>query len=232
VLFCGLNIGLTIFEHLSLLLSLFFSFSHSLILSFSLSLFLSFSLSLFLSFSLSLFLSFAVLDDTMATIGKRCRYLRELNLQSCAQLTDVACESIGQYCKQLRQLSLEGCGLITDEGAWQCWGCWLFLLFVISLWYSFVKLTAVCSHLLFIFFNFHCPLLTGINDIARSVGGSLTSLNLNKCQFVTDESLTCVGEACQSLKELKLSWMQSITDRGIYTFSSYANVQEMKSLGR
>jgi hypothetical protein len=29
-----------------------------------------------------------------------------------------------------------------------------------------------------------------------------------------------------------LSWMQSITDRGIYTFSSYANVQEMKSLGR
>ena len=170
----------------------------------------------------------------MATIGKRCRYLRELNLQSCAQLTDVACESIGQYCKQLRQLSLEGCGLITDEGAWQCWGCWLFLLFVVaSLCGILLSNLLPCAHIYYsFFFNFHCPLLTGINDIARNVGGSLTSLNLNKCQFVTDESLTCVGEACQSLKELKLSWMQSITDRGIYTFSSYANVQEMKSLGR
>ena len=129
MLFCGLSIGLTIFEHLSLLLSLFFS------------------LSLFLSFSLSLFLSFAVLDDTMATIGKRCRYLRELNLQSCAQLTDVACESIGQYCKQLRQLSLEGCGLITDEGAWQCWGCCCCLLL----------------HLFVVFFcQTYCRVLTSI----------------------------------------------------------------------
>ena len=70
----------------------------------------------------------------------------------------------------------------------------------------------------------------GINDIARNVGTSLTSLNLNKCQFITDESLTCIGEACQILNELKLSWMQSVTDRGIYTFSSYANVNEMKIL--
>ena len=152
-------------------------------------------------------------------------------MQSCAQLTDVACESIGQYCKQLRQLSLEGCGLITDEGAWQCWGCCCCLLlhlFVVFFCQTYCRVLTSIIH----FFYFHCPLLTGINDIARNVGGSLTSLNLNKCQFVTDESLTCVGEACQSLKELKLSWMQSITDRGIYTFSSYANVQEMKSLGR
>ena len=128
MLFCGLSIGLTIFEHLSLFFSL-------------------------LSFSLSLFLSFAVLDDTMATIGKRCRYLRELNLQSCAQLTDVACESIGQYCKQLRQLSLEGCGLITDEGAWQCWGCWLFLLFVVaSLCGILLSNLLPCAHIYYSFF--------------------------------------------------------------------------------
>ncbi len=57
-----------------------------------------------------------VLDHTMSVIGRRCRYLRELDLEGCDLLTDVACESIGEHCKELRRLSIAGCGKITDEG--------------------------------------------------------------------------------------------------------------------
>ena len=60
--------------------------------------------------------SCTVHDSTMALIGKRCRYLRELDLTGCDMLTDVAMESIGDHCKELRRLSLEGCAKVTDEG--------------------------------------------------------------------------------------------------------------------
>jgi hypothetical protein len=127
----------------------------------------------------------SLLDSTISLVGQRCRYLRELDLTGCFELTDAACEDLGKSCKDLQRLSIAGCSKITDEG---------------------------------------------VSDIARSMGGSLTALNLNRCQFICDESLTAVGESCQKLTELHLSWMQQITDRGIYTFASYANVDIFHTL--
>ena len=127
----------------------------------------------------------SILDSTISLVGKRCRYLRELDLTGCSELTDASCEDLGKTCKDLERLSIAGCGKITDEG---------------------------------------------VSDIARSIGGSLTALNLNRCQYVCDDSLTAIGESCQKLSELHLSWMQQITDRGVYTFASYANVEAFHTL--
>jgi hypothetical protein len=96
----------------------------------------------------------SLLDSTISLVGQRCRYLRELDLTGCFELTDAACEDLGKSCKDLQRLSIAGCSKITDEG---------------------------------------------VSDIARSMGGSLTALNLNRCQFICDESLTAVGESCQKL---------------------------------
>ena len=166
--------------------------------------------------------SCTIYDKTMSLIGKRCRYLRELDLTGCHLLTDVAMESIGMNCKELKRLSIEGCSQVSDEGV--------------------NDIARYCSSLTALNMN-KCQFitdesLTSIGEACQSLKelklswmqaitdrgiytfssyanvNEMEILDLSACRKIGDDGVIGVSERLTNLTDLSLYYCNKITDRG------------------
>ena len=111
--------------------------------------------------------------DEITVFSDHVRDVYSLFLRQCSVL-DSTISLVGQRCRYLRELDLTGCSALTDAAC--------------------EALGKSCKDLQRLSIA-GCSKITdeGVSDIARSMGNSLTALNLNRCQYVCDDSHTLVN---------------------------------------
>jgi F-box and leucine-rich repeat protein 2/20 len=57
-----------------------------------------------------------ITDRTILALASQCRYLEEVKLSHCVDVTDTGIETLTIACPRLRTLDLNNCGLVTDRG--------------------------------------------------------------------------------------------------------------------
>ena len=197
-----------------------------------------------------------------------CRYLKELNLQSCLGITDegmlavASSKSVSNLvalnlhgtnitdksivalansanCRYLKELNLQSCSGITDEGMLAVASS-KSLSNVVALNLYGTNVTKACPVILSECINLKnidlswCQCFTdaGVLALAHSANlSSLTTLNLWNTK-ITDKSLVALAESayCKTLKDLNLGYCSNFTDAGVLALAHSANLSSLTTL--
>jgi Ca2+-binding EF-hand superfamily protein len=173
------------------------------------------------------FRSLRVLDITNAAVGDAgvawiaagCNGgLRELNLQGCKAVTDVAIMEIAEQCTNLTCLSLSECSEITDNSLNRL---------IVSLGpigelnpyrHRTTKLKAKKKKKIIRrggLRNIHDHEEDTLEDKYIDTPSGLRVLDISDCSKLTDRTLESIGQHCQCLETLVLVGVNNITDAGL-----------------
>ncbi|XP_010546742.1 PREDICTED: F-box/LRR-repeat protein 3 isoform X2 [Tarenaya hassleriana] len=137
-------------------------------------------------------------DMGVMALVRGCVNLRTLNMSCCGSITDLALSAVVESCQYLQILKLESCNMITEKGLRGIGHCSKLL--------QELDLTDCC----------------GINDrgleyISRC--SNLLRLKLGLCTNVSDKGLFHIGSNCTKLLELDLYRCSGIGDEGLAALS-------------
>jgi bacterioferritin-associated ferredoxin len=134
-----------------------------------------------------------VTNASLKSLAEVCPDLEELELRKCYELTDEGINNLLQNCKKIRNLDLSGCWRLTDE--------------------SLKSLSNVLTGLTVLNLS-ECLEISDVGIIHLASGKSkstITSLNLNDLQKITNEGLRHIAEFHQ-LEELHLYSCKGFSD--------------------
>ncbi|OIV95878.1 hypothetical protein TanjilG_06854 [Lupinus angustifolius] len=158
-----------------------------------------------------------VTSDGLASLARKCTYLKSLDLQGC-YVRDQGLAAVGQCCKQLEDLNLRFCEGLTDTGLIEL---------AVGVGKSLKSLgVAACAKITdssMEAVGSHCGSLENLsldsefihNQGILAVAGGCPHLKVIKlqCINVNDDALKAVGANCLSLMSLALYGFQRFTDK-------------------
>eukprot|EP01113_Clastostelium_recurvatum_P028334 TRINITY_DN3429_c0_g1_i2.p1 TRINITY_DN3429_c0_g1~~TRINITY_DN3429_c0_g1_i2.p1 ORF type:complete len:2680 (+),score=686.41 TRINITY_DN3429_c0_g1_i2:120-8159(+) len=131
-------------------------------------------------------------NEGMVRLAQSLANLERLNLTGCKAISDQAVCAIAARCPRLRRLMLGGCSLITDA--------------------SVRSIAAHLHNLRHLDFN-GCLLVTHLHDLETGAP-SLKSLNLHRCENVSDFSVQRIAHLAQ-LESLNLGLVKRVSDEAL-----------------
>lgn len=152
----------------------------------------------------------SVTDDGLSEIADGCPLLERIYLAKCSKITDKGLIAIARKCPKLAGVTLESCSGIENEG-----------------------LRAIgrsCSMLNFISIK-DCAGVgdPGIASLVSSASASLTKIKFQGVN-ITDASLAVIGHYGKAVKDLFLSGIKNVNERGFWVMGSARGLQILESL--
>lgn len=150
-----------------------------------------------------------VTSSTVNELIHRCTDLRELRLNLCSQIDDACFFNLKRECyTNLRSLDLTSCSRITDDGV-----------------YHIVTAAPKLRTLVLA----KCPNITdrGAVQIAR-LGKHIHFLHLGHCSQLTDRCIEFLAKYCNRLRYIDLACCTQLTDQAVIEL---ANLQRLKRIG-
>lgn len=147
-------------------------------------------------------------DEGIAVLTSGLKKLKDLNLESCWQITDTGVALLSRF-ENLKKLNLSGSttwgkeSLITDKS-----------LFMIATFLPQLESLILT----------HCQKISDKGIAYLSSLKQLKILNLWDCTHITDESLNTIKTSLKTLESLNLGLCNNITDQGL------AGIEELKEL--
>ncbi|OMO68838.1 Leucine-rich repeat, cysteine-containing subtype [Corchorus olitorius] len=166
-------------------------------------------------------------DIAIKHLVKNCKYIVDLNLSGCKNLSDKSLQLVADNYPELESLNLTRCVKITDSGLQliliKCSCLQSLNLYALS---SFTdeayKKISLLSHLRFLDLCGAQNLSDeGLFSIAKCK--NLLSLNLTWCVRVTDVGVIAIAESCTSLEFLSLFGIVGVTDKCLEALSKFCS---------
>ncbi|KAH9309817.1 hypothetical protein KI387_037728, partial [Taxus chinensis] len=147
---------------------------------------------------LSLSKCVGVTDEELKGLLTYCRELNKLDLTCCRDLTDVALSAVAQSCRYLTSLKIESCHLVTEK--------------------SLTILGEGCPFLQELDLTDCSVNNTGLESLSRC--SELITLKLGFCPNISDEGIIHIGAHCSNLQEIDLYRSTGVGDAGLAAISN------------
>lgn len=159
--------------------------------------------------SLSLWKVASVGDEGLSEIAKGCHMLEKLDLSHSSSITNKGLIAIAEGCPNLTTLNIESCSKIGNEG-----------LQAVARFCP--KLQSICIK--------NCPLVGdhGVSSLL-SLASELSRVKLHALN-ITDFSLAVIGHYGKAIKNLVLSGLQNVGERGFWVMGVAQGLQKLLSL--
>ncbi|XVE96168.1 hypothetical protein REPUB_Repub02eG0198400 [Reevesia pubescens] len=166
-------------------------------------------------------------DIGVKHLVKNCKYIVDLNLSGCKNLSDKSLQLVADNYQELESLNLTRCVKMTDSGLQKVLLKCSFLrslnLYALSSFTdeAYKKISILC-HLKFLDLCGAQNLSDeGLSCIAKCK--KLVSLNLTWCVCVTDVGIIAIAEGCTSLEFLSLFGIVGVTDKCLEVLSKFCS---------
>ncbi|GLJ45460.1 hypothetical protein SUGI_0957330 [Cryptomeria japonica] len=173
-----------------------------------------------------------IYSTALESVGRSCKYLRELSLSKCIGVTDEELKGFMAYCRELNKLDLTCCRDLTDVA-----------LSAVARSYKYLSSLKIEScHLVteksLSMLGEGCPFLqeldlsdcsinnAGLESISRC--SELIILKLGFCPNISDEGIIHIGTCCSKLQEISLYRCTGVGDAGIAAISN--GCERLKSI--
>ncbi|OVA07797.1 F-box domain [Macleaya cordata] len=149
-------------------------------------------------------------DEGLIEIANGCHMLEKLDLSQCPSISNKALFAIAENCPNLASLTIESCSKIGNEGLQAIGRC--------------------CPNLQCITIK-DCPLVgdQGVVSLISSASHALLKVNLEVVN-ITDVSLAVIGQYGKNVKDLVLTGLQSVSERGFWVMGKAEGLQKLKSI--
>lgn len=184
---------------------------------------------------LSLSKCIGVTDEELKGFLAYCRELNKLDLTCCRDLTDVALSTVARSCRYLSSLKIESCHLVTEKSLTMLGeGC--HFLQELDLTDCSVNNTGLeslshCSELITLKLGF-CPNVSDEGIIHIGAHCSnLQELDLYRCTGVGDTGIGAISNGCPRLKSLNLSYCTHVSDDALKSISQLRKLHNLEIRG-
>jgi EIN3-binding F-box protein len=152
-----------------------------------------------------------VTDAGLAEVAAECHSLERLDISGCPMITDKGLAAVAQGCPELKSLTIEGCSGVANEG-------------LKAVGRFCAKLQAVSIK--------NCALVDdqGVSGLVCSAtASSLTKVRLQGLN-ITDASLAVIGYYGKSIKDLTLSRLPAVGERGFWVMANALGLQKLRRM--
>ncbi|XP_071728770.1 F-box/LRR-repeat protein 12-like [Rutidosis leptorrhynchoides] len=167
----------------------------------------------------------SITDSELEILAKSCKFLIEVNLNTCINVSDCGIQYISQNCRQLRALKIRNCKNVVGVGFRWC-SSNLKILYASCCALDSTDVIEILRGGGLEYLSFSWPvnerMFIGSIDLAN-----LKVLDLEGCKSIEDDAIVSISKGCPLLRDWDLSWCGRVGLRGWESIGLYSQNLEI-----